>query len=122
MKSVIMMKNYLMNVQAIFFKYRYYICQESYNQVKIFKDKIPLIHILLSNKLNFDLKNFICMIMYHIDIEISCIVSKEKEISRRLAYLNYSFDNFTLNQLKILTTKRNDLLMKTKVLFSLSVD
>ena len=89
------------------FKYRYYICQELYEQVKTFKDKILLIYLLLSKNLNFDLKNIICTIIYHLDVKISCVVSKEKEISRRLAYLNYSFNNFTLNQLKVLVVKRN---------------
>lgn len=89
------------------FKYRYYICQESYEQVKIFKDKIMLIYLLLSENLNFDLNNIIYTILYHLDIKISCVVSKNKLISHRLEYLNYSFDNFTLNQLKELVLKRN---------------
>lgn len=89
------------------FKYRYYICQESYNQVKIFKEKIILIYLLLSENLNFDLNNLIYTMLYHLDIEISCVVSKEKEIFNRLEYLNYSFDNLSLNQLKALSIKRN---------------
>jgi hypothetical protein len=89
------------------FKYRYYICQESYEQVRRFKDKIMLIYFLLSENLNFDLNNIIYTIIYHLDVEISCIVSKEKDILYRLSYLNYSFDNFTLNQLKVLVIKRN---------------
>jgi hypothetical protein len=89
------------------FKYRYYICQELYEQVKIFKDKILLIHLLLSENLNSDLNRVICTMIYYLDIEISCVASKEKLISHRLEYLNYSFDNLTLNQLKVLTVKRN---------------
>ena len=89
------------------FKYRYYICQESYNEVRTFKDKILLVYSLLCENLNQDLKNVICTMIYHLNSNISCLMSKQKEISRRLDYLNHSFDNLTLNQLKMLVVKRN---------------
>lgn len=96
------------------FKYRYYICQESYNEVRTFKDKILLIYSLLSINLNQDLRNFICTTIYHLNGNISCIISKQKEISRRLEYLNSSFNNLTLNQLKILAAKRNLIIKSNK--------
>jgi len=91
-------------------KYRYYICKELYDQIEIFKDQLLLINFVLKNNLNTDLNYVVSALIHNLDfknVKISCFISKEKEISNRLLYLNYKYDNLTIKELKTLLLKRN---------------